>query len=754
MKIKLRHKVIGLAIFSALIPVLALTFMILSQQERVVKRFDKDLDALVDKDLTDTVSDLTTLCYMANKMTEQQVYSALRVAQKIIRDKGSVYLSDEMVSWHSENEWNREREDIELPKMVFGDEVIEKNFNSQSPTPIVDEIHALVGCVVSIFQVMNDRGDMLRIATTLERQDGSRNIGQFFSGNDIKHDPDNTIARVLKGEKVYSTVYFYNQWFIFAAAPIYDSRTGNVIGMVRTAVNQFSLMSLQKAISDINLGEDGFVWIMQGKSRLSVDRANFIYPKKTGINTIKLNRLLQEKGFAFFDAVRNTAIQTASGEIHTERFKRSSDDMHPSISSTVKYVYFPEWDWVIGIVASDKDFLQMHDQLREPFQGLIRGTLLAGLGGLCVVLMIAFVLGGIIAKPITNITKIALKVADGDLNTASSLVKKATIEEHQGKGAGPGQDETGQLMNAINRMIDNLNSLIGQVKFATAQLISSTTQITSTSKLQENTVTNFKESTGQIAYAVENISDTSQELFSTMCNVSEIAQESGKMARDGSSQLEELKTMMQNLAQATAAISAKLTVIKQKAANINAIITTISKVADQANLLSVNASIEAEKAGEYGQGFAVVAREIGRLGDQTSIATADVEQMVREMHAAISAGAVEMDQFSDRVSYGEKEVSRIISRFQDIIQKVLDLTPRFEMVKDGMQSQSKGARDINDAMMALTQVAKQSADSLERFGKAQYSLEVAIDGLRTEVSKFEIKDYSRSQVSFTTLSDN
>lgn len=751
MKIKLRHKIIGLAVFSALIPVLALTFMILTQQERVVQRFDKDLDALVDKDLTDTVSDLKTLCYTANKMTEQQVYSALRVAQKIIRDKGPTYLSDETIAWHAENEWNKEREDVELPKMIFGDEVIEKNFNTQEPSPIVDEINALVGCTVSIFQVMNDRGDMLRIATTLEREDGSRNIGQFFSGNDVKHDPDHAIARVLKGEKVYSTVYFYNQWFIFAAAPIYDSRTGNVIGMVRTAVNQNSLTSLQKALIDVNLGEDGFVWIMQGKSRMAQDRANFIFPKKTGINTMKLNKLLQEKGFTFFDVIRNNAVQSSSGEIHTERFKRSTDEVHPSISSTVKYVYFPEWDWVLGIVASDKDFLQMHDRLREPFKGLIRGTLWAGLGGLCIVLVIAFILGGIIAKPITNITKIALKVADGDLNSAAYLVRKATVEEHQGQGAGPGYDETGQLMNAINRMIDNLNSLIGQVKFATAQLISSTTQITSTSKLQEDTALNFKESTGQIAYAVENISETSEELYSTMCNVSQIAQESGKMAGEGRSQLEEMKTMMQNLAQATAAISAKLTVIKQKAANINAIITTISKVADQANLLSVNASIEAEKAGEYGQGFAVVAREIGRLADQTAIATADVEQMVREMHAAISAGAVEMDQFSDKVSYGEKEVSRIINRFQEIIQKVLDLTPRFEMVKDGMQSQSKGARDINDAMNALSQVAQQSADSLERFGKTQYSLEVAIDGLRTEVSKFEIKD---SKKSYSKVGDN
>ena len=86
--------------------------------------------------------------------------------------------------------------------------------------------------------------------------------------------------------------------------------------------------------------------------------------------------------------------------------------------------------------------------------------------------------------------------------------------------------------------------------------------------------------------------------------------------------------------------------------------TTITKVADQTNLLSLNAAIEAEKAGEHGRGFAVVATEIRRLADQTAIASYDIEQLVKEMQSAVSAGVMGMDKFSEEVRGASKKSDR------------------------------------------------------------------------------------------------
>src|ERR1700681_3630636 len=111
--------------------------------------------------------------------------------------------------------------------------------------------------------------------------------------------------------------------------------------------------------------------------------------------------------------------------------------------------------------------------------------------------------------------------------------------------------------------------------------------------------------------------------------------------------------------EASASINERLAVLSDKAGNIGTVVTTITRVADQTNLLSLNAAIEAEKAGEYGRGFAVVATEIRRLADQTAVATYDIEQMVKEMQQAVSAGVMGMDKFSEEVRRGVADVRSV-----------------------------------------------------------------------------------------------
>jgi methyl-accepting chemotaxis protein WspA len=178
---------------------------------------------------------------------------------------------------------------------------------------------------------------------------------------------------------------------------------------------------------------------------------------------------------------------------------------------------------------------------------------------------------------------------------------------------------------------------------------------------------------------------------------------------------------MRHVMDAAGSINAKLAVLSEKAGNINQVVTTITKVADQTNLLSLNA-IEAEKVGEYGRGFAVVATEIRRLADQTAVATYDIEQMVKDIQSAVSAGVMGMDKFSEEVRRGTQEVQRVGGQLSEIIQQVQALAPRCEAVIEGMAAQATGAEQITQALVQLSEATQHTVESLCQSGQA-------IDGL-------------------------
>lgn len=321
-------------------------------------------------------------------------------------------------------------------------------------------------------------------------------------------------------------------------------------------------------------------------------------------------------------------------------------------------------------------------------------------------------------------SEVAGRVAHGDLTTEVPSTDD--------------QDETGKLITAIGSMTQSLRGLVMRVKQASVELMSTATEFAATSRQQEATVQGFGASTNEIAAAVKQIAATSQELLATMEGLNAVSGQTADLAEQGQSGLANLDSTMDRLAQAANAMAARLGAIREEAAEITGVVTTISKVADQTNLLSINAAIEAEKAGEQGLGFLVLAREIRRLADQTAVATLDIEQMVKQMQTAVSAGVMEIDRFAEEVRSGVGTVARVGGQFGQIISQVKTVSERFDTVNHGMRSQSQGARQIGEAMGQLLDGARQTSVSLREFNAATESLRDAVTVLKQEIAKFNL----------------
>jgi methyl-accepting chemotaxis protein WspA len=299
-------------------------------------------------------------------------------------------------------------------------------------------------------------------------------------------------------------------------------------------------------------------------------------------------------------------------------------------------------------------------------------------------------------------------------------------------------DEFGVLADGFDRMSDDLTNLVGQVQRSALQVASSVTEIAATGKEHQATSAETASATSEIGATSKEIAATSKTLLNTINEVTEVAEQTTSLAGTGQSGLARMEATMRQVMEAGGAVNAKLAVLNEKASNINQVVTTITKVADQTNLLSLNAAIEAEKAGEHGRGFVVVATEIRRLADQTAVASYDIEQLVKEMQSAVSAGVMGMDKFSEEVRRGVQEVEQVSEQLAEIIRQVQALTPQFETVNEGMQSQSIGAQQISEALAQLTESAQQTVQSLHQSSIVMDQLNSTANDLRTSVSRFKL----------------
>ncbi|MBW4525582.1 MAG: methyl-accepting chemotaxis protein [Phormidium tanganyikae FI6-MK23] len=380
---------------------------------------------------------------------------------------------------------------------------------------------------------------------------------------------------------------------------------------------------------------------------------------------------------------------------------------------------------VTRMKTEEQSLLQTRSQAAEDSGRRTMDSVMLGMPlGILLLALIGVVLNRQITRPIDRISKVAQKVADGDLTQSIQV--------------GHDQSEMGQLLASFQNMTKNLNGLIAQAQRSGIQISTSTTQIAAAGKQLEATVNEQFASMNEVNATARQIAATAGNLARSMDDVVKTAKDTTNAASNSQMNLDKIQSAMQRLAYATNSISSKLKVMDEKANNINTVVTAITKVADQTNLLSLNAAIEAEKAGEYGAGFAVVAREIRRLADQSAVATLEIEQMVKEMQSSVSGGVIEVDKFRGEVKQYVDEVGNVSEQIASFITEVQGLTPQFLTVSQSMDEQYRGAEQISTAIAQLRDASQQTVQSIQETNYALTQLDDATRGLQREISQFKV----------------
>lgn len=356
----------------------------------------------------------------------------------------------------------------------------------------------------------------------------------------------------------------------------------------------------------------------------------------------------------------------------------------------------------------------------------LRQRMITGVGiTLLVAFLAAWIAARLLSRPILDLTRTTLALADGDL----SIVPQSQA-----------RNEIGTLADAIKVLAANLKGLIGQIRRSASQIASSAAEINVSAQREAQDARQSGTTAVEISATARQIAQTAGQLTHSMADLNEISQQTALSAENGIQGLATIESTLSELSQSSDSATAEFKTIQATAKEIQQVIATMTTVADRTNLLSLNAAIEARKAGEHGKGFTVVAKEIQKLADHTAVSTLDIEKSVAAMLSSVDSGVATMDQFSQQVQDGGNRIRTVNAELARVIQEVQGLPSRFEQILEGMRQQSTGAGQIEQAIHDLSECTQETAQSLENTLRLLRDMKDMATAMEAEISRFSIDE--------------
>jgi methyl-accepting chemotaxis protein len=287
----------------------------------------------------------------------------------------------------------------------------------------------------------------------------------------------------------------------------------------------------------------------------------------------------------------------------------------------------------------------------------------------------------ILINATNDIIQKATLVANGDLNV--SLKKRS---------------EQDGLMEALSQMVATLSEIVGEIR-------SSADYVSSGSANMSESANMIASGANQQAASTEETTASFEQMLSNIQQNVENAALTEETARKAA---EDIRISNESVYKTVAAMKT----IADK-------ITVISDIAEKTDLLAINAAIEAARAGEHGEGFAVVATEVRKLAEQSQKA------------------AVEIINLSKNSVLIADESGKQLAQVVPNIEKTAEL---LRSILNASKEQEIGIRQVNSAMLQLSQVTQQNTANAEELSSGSEELASQAEQLREIMDFFVVNN--------------
>jgi methyl-accepting chemotaxis protein len=385
----------------------------------------------------------------------------------------------------------------------------------------------------------------------------------------------------------------------------------------------------------------------------------------------------------------------------------------------------------VAVIEIIKDTTEYDAAAATSQRNLILGTVAI----LAVAVVLAFLLGRGLSRPLAAITAVMNRLSSGEIDVtipgserrdelgtmaaAVDVFRRSMIEARGMRDAQEASKQQSELeKKALQRQMADrfeadVKSVVATVAKATSDMQRVAGEITaSVNGTSEQAAAAASE---EASASVSTVAAATEELASSVAEIGRQVTHSSQVADNAVVKAGQTTEMVSSLASA--------------AEKIGDVLRLIGAIASQTNLLALNATIEAARAGEAGRGFAVVASEVKELASQTAKATEEIAGQVAAIQSATGECVTAIGGISDTI----REISGIATTIAAAVEQQDSATRE---IARSVQQAATGTSEVSVNVTGASQSADRSRALADNVLAATGQLGRQSDALYASVDTF------------------
>ncbi|CAJ1884563.1 methyl-accepting chemotaxis protein [Aeromonas veronii] len=386
-------------------------------------------------------------------------------------------------------------------------------------------------------------------------------------------------------------------------------------------------------------------------------------------------------------------------------------------------------NWAIIVTLPYKVVLAGADQLESQLSDMNQAAMTQQLVGAVIVLVLALATMLVIARsitgPIRQMVSLVDDIADGEGDLTKRLATRSV-------------DELGDLAKGINRFIDKLQGLLGDVLKTASEVNRYAGDTDRIAGQTDNNLQHHQAEMEQMLTAVQEMSYVSQEVATHANNTADSAKQAQSAADQGKERFQQVIQSMHKVAAEAGKGAEVVEGLAHDSTQITSILTVIQGIADQTNLLALNAAIEAARAGEQGRGFAVVADEVRKLAGNTQQAVQNTQELIEKIRLSSTnaVNAITQSQQLTHQAVGEADLAE--EALGSIYQAISTINDMTYQIASAAEEQSSVSETVSGNLSKTNALANDIAQDATETAKASQALRQAADKLQQLLGQFRL----------------